>query len=153
MFNSTVIRSGLALGILGLLVACGQQPPPPAQPAQPAQTEPEPAGQRPAAAAFTLTNAEADQALRLQRGQVVELRLTADRTTGYTWIPTHNMRPLMSTDGIPQYEDAGPGAPGTEVWRFIALEPGHVHLVFEYRRPLEASAPPAGTLVYHFDIE
>lgn len=175
MFNPTVIRYGLTLGLLCLVAACGQktqpQAPPPAPaaeaapatqppvsqaPAEPARTEPAPAGHWLSNADFTLTVADTDRAFRLHRGQVVELRLTADRVSGFTWIPTHDMRPMMSTDSMPQYEideDAGPAAPGTEIWRFIAREPGHVHLVFEYRRPFDAGVPPAQTVVYHFDIE
>jgi predicted secreted protein len=175
VFNPTVIRYGLALGLLGLVAACGRQTPPQAPPpapaaeaaptsqppasqapAEPARTEPAPTGQGPSNADVTLTVADTDRAFRLQRGQTVELRLASDRASGFTWIPTHDMRPMMSTDGMPQYEvdqDAGPGGPGTEIWRFIAREPGHVHLVFEYRRPFDAGAPPAQAVVYHFDIE
>jgi predicted secreted protein len=86
----------------------------------------------------------------------VEVRLPADRSRGFTWIPAGNMLPVMTTDGVPQYEsadDAPEYAPGTEIWRFIAREPGHAHLVFEYRRPLEADAPPRQTLTFHFDVE
>jgi predicted secreted protein len=167
-----MIRYGLAFGLLGLVAACGQQTPPQAPPpapaaettpaspppasqapSEPARAEPAPAGLGPSSADVTLTVADTERAFRLQRGQTVELRLASDRASGFTWIPTHDMRPMMSTDGMPQYLAGENAAPGTEVWRFIAREPGHVHLVFEYRRPFDAGSPPAQSVVYHFDIE
>ena len=148
-----------------MLSGCGQQQPaeqaPPAaapQDAQPAQPEAAPPrAERPRAApTVTLTEADADRHVRLERGQVVEVRLEADRVSGYTWIPTHNVLPVMGTDGVPQYEvdeAAGADAPGTEIWRFIGREPGHVHLVFEYRQPFGGETPPEGTIVFHFDVD
>jgi len=149
-----------ALGAIlaaALLAGCGQPqepaaPPPAAQPA-PQQATPESAR---AAPTITLTDADADGAVRLQRGQVVEVRLPADRVSGFSWIPAQNLLPIMSTDGVPLFEtdaDAPPTAPGTEVWRFIGRERGHAHLVFEYRRLTEPEAPPHQTIMYHFDVE
>lgn len=163
--------AGLSAALLaaGLLTGCGQQPEPQQQatPAAPAPaTSPAPAAdalpppaipEKPRAApTVTLTEADEGRALSLQRGQVVEVRLSADRPAGYTWIPAHNALPVLSTDGIPEYEtEEGreSNAPGVEVWRFIALEPGHAHLVFEYRRPYEADLPPQASLTFHFDVE
>jgi predicted secreted protein len=154
-------RPGLLVAMLAalLLTGCGQRQDPPASAApQPAPAAaPEPAGEKPrAAATITLTASDDGRAVTLQRGQVVEIRLEADRVNGYTWIPAQNALPYMGTDGIPTYEideNAGPGAPGIETWRFIGREPGHAHLVFEYRQPFDADAPPRKSLTYHFDIE
>lgn len=145
-----------------LLAGCGQPqeppapaPPPAAQPAQPAPQQVVPDSPR-AAPTITLTDADADGAVRLQRGQGVEVRLPADRLSGFSWIPAQNLLPIMSTDGVPLFEtdeNAAPHAPGTEIWRFIGRERGHAHLVFEYRRLTEPDAPPHQTIVYHFDVE
>ena len=147
-----------ALVAAALLAGCGQSQEPPATAAPAAQPKPQQALPEPARAApiVTLTDADTDRATRLQRGQVVEIRLPADRVSGFTWLPAHNPLPIMGTDGVPLFEtDAGasPGAPGTEVWRFIAREPGHGHIVFEYRRPHEPGALPGQTVTYHFDVE
>ena len=141
-----------------LLAGCGQSQEPPATAAPAAQPESRqalPEASR-AAPIFTLTDADTDRAMGLQRGQVVEIRLPADRVSGFTWLPVHNPLPIMGTDGVPLFEtdaDAPPDAPGTEVWRFVAREPGHAHVVFEYRRPHESGAPPRQTVTYHFDVE
>jgi predicted secreted protein len=159
------LRATLAAALALLLTGCGQQQPtepaaPTAAPATEPQAEPEaqpPVAERPRAApTVTLSEADADRHVRLERGQVVEVRLQADRVSGYTWIPKHNVLPVMSTDGVPQYEideAAGPGATGTEIWRFIGREPGHVHLVFEYRQPFGGDMPPQESIVFHFDVE
>jgi inhibitor of cysteine peptidase len=154
-------RPGALVAVLAalLLTGCGQRQDPPAAAAPRAAPTgaPQPAGEKPRAApVLTLTDREDGRAVTLQRGQVVEIRFAADRVNGFTWIPTQNALPILSTDGVPLYEideEAGPGAPGTEIWRFIGREPGHAHLVFEYRRPFEADAPPQKSLTYHFDVE
>lgn len=146
-----------------LMVGCGQkqEQPSPAAPAAappaaaPPAVESTPERQRDVPT-LTLTEADADRAVTLTAGQVVEVRLAADRVAGFTWIPAHNMLPVMGTDGVPEYETeegAPENAPGIEVWRFIAREPGHAHLVFEYRKPFDADAPPSQTITYHFDVE
>jgi len=163
MYSTT----GLCAALLAaaLLAGCGQQSPQQATPAAPAAA-PSPAAdalpppaipEKPRAApTVTLTEADEGRALRLQRGQVVEIRLSADRPAGYTWIPAHNALPVLATDGVPEYEtEEGreTSAPGIEVWRFIGREPGHAHLLFEYRRPFEADLPPQASLTFHFDVE
>jgi predicted secreted protein len=156
--------SGLSAALLAatLLTGCGQQPEQQQQatPAAPAAADalPPPAiPEKPRAApTVTLTEADEGRALSLQRGQVVEIRLSADRPAGFTWIPAHNALPVLATDGIPEYETQEGrehSDPGIEVWRFIGREPGHAHLVFEYRRPFEADLPPQASLTFHFDVE
>lgn len=144
----------------GMLAGCGQPQEPPASspppPAAQAESQPMSEGKPRTAPTVTLTDADADRALALQRGQVVEIRLPADRAGGFAWIPTENLLPVMSTDGAPLFEtgENAPGnATGTEVWRFIGREPGHAHLVFEYRRLTDLDAPAQRTIVYHFDVE
>lgn len=143
------------------IAACGQQQSPPAPTASPTPAAPaaaaaaQPAADAApqAAAILTLTDADDGRAVALQRGQAVELRFAADRTGGYTWIPLQNALPVMKTDGAPHYESTGDQSAGTEVWRFIAQEAGHAHLVFEYRRPFEPDAPPQKSITLHFDVQ
>jgi predicted secreted protein len=148
------------------LAACGQpqtpppaaapQPQPPQQETAPPKEESRPAmAERPQAAPIlTLRAADDGRAVSLRRGEVVEVKLEADRASGFTWIPAQSLLPFMGTDGLPVYEEpAGAGAPGLETWRFIGREPGHAHLVFEYRRPSAPDAPPQKSLTFHFDVE
>lgn len=154
----TLTRLSLTLATAALLIGCGQRqdaaPPPAAEAGRPAAEAP-PADPRPRAD-FVLTDADDGAAVALRRGQVVELRLLADRHAGFTWIPTHNPRPTLGTDGAPQYHPdpaAAETAPGIEEWRFVGREAGHVHLVFEYRRPFEPGQPAQRSIMFHFDVE
>lgn len=159
-------RAAACVALLGgaLLAGCGQRQEQPAAPPPPAATPPATQAETSHAipettrstAAFTLTEADEGRALTLQRGQVVEVRLTADRPAGFNWIPAKNALPVLGTDGVPLYETeegAAEHVPGTEVWRFIGREPGHAHIVFEYRRPHEPGVPPQRSVTFHFDVE
>lgn len=149
MLQRKILLAGLAGA--ALLAGCGQ-PQEPQQPPAPPPTAEQPAttpGSIGAAPGMTLTQADADRAVTLPRGQVVEIRLPAGRAEGLAWIPAQNLLPIMSTDGVPQFDEAS----GTEIWRFVGLEPGHAHLVFEYRLMSDPNAPPRETVTYHFDVE
>lgn len=147
----------IALACLALLAlsACSREDSPP----PPAAAEPPPAGAGEvvmvAVPEVVLTDADDGRAVRLQRDEVVEVRLPADRASGFTWIPAEHLLPVMRTDGMPQYlpdEASAPDGPGAESWRFVALEPGHAHLVFDYVQPLGGAAP-VRTVTFHFDVE
>lgn len=149
-----------ALLALGLLTGCDRSEAPPAADAPAPQAEARPAQQvakdSPSAPTLTLTEADADRAVTLRPGQVVEIRLQADRAAGFSWVPAQNPLPVMNTDGMPRFEGderAAADTSGTEVWRFIGRKAGHAHLVMEYRRLAEPDAPPRQTIAYHFDVE
>lgn len=155
----------LALIAAALLVGCGPPGEPEEQPAATPPTAEPPAvatemQQRPeqprAAPTLTLTAADEGRAVTLQIDQAVEIRLPSDRVSGLTWVPAQNALPVLVTDGLPRYEPpeaSGADAVGVEIWRFKAREPGHAHLVFEYRRPTVPTARPERTIMYHFDVE
>lgn len=156
------IPAPVAASIAALLLAgCGQQAP---ETPAPAATPPAPSAETPspiqesdrATPVMTLTDADDGRMLSLRRGEVFEVRLPAERIAGYSWIPAENPMPVIGTDGVPLYEideRLPDGAPGIEVWRFIGRSAGHAHLVFEYRRPWEADAPPHRTVSFHLDVE
>lgn len=104
----------------------------------------------------TLTDADAGRTVTLAEDAVIELRLPADRESGFSWIPKRHLLPVLSAYGIPEYQpDASAQADATtiEIWRFMAEETGTAELVFEYRKPVDDSAPPARTLVFHLEVE
>lgn len=96
---------------------------------------------------------EADRTqMTLTTGDVLEVRLRGNRTTGYLWemnLPESGKHPLTlveqgtvgveSSDGTPKV-----GAPGLERFLFKALHTGKQVLLFRYRRPWEKQ-PPART--------
>jgi len=104
----------------------------------------------------TLTDADAERRVVLAEDEVLEVRLPADRESGYTWIPTQHLLPVFSAYGIPEYQADGSAdakQPGIEIWRFMAEETGTAELVFEYRKPLGADEPPRQTLVFQLAVE
>ena len=97
-----------------------------------------------------LVAADHDQRVDLKVGQLVTVRLDANRTTGYTWMlpsgelaqglvqPLHpESRYDRKIDGI---YSMGVGA--IEVWEFRAVRAGSGTLRLEYRRPFEQNVDP-----------
>ena len=96
---------------------------------------------------------EADRTeMTLTRGDVLEIQLPGNRTTGYLWeinLPESGKYPLRlldqgtlgveGSDGTPKV-----GAPGLERFLFKATHTGKEVLLFRYRRPWEKE-PPAQT--------
>lgn len=104
----------------------------------------------------TLTDADADRTITLAEDEVVEIRLPADRESGYTWIPARHLLPVFRAYGVPEYEkdeSAEAAAPTIEIWRFMAEEAGTAELVFEYRKPLDGDQPAEQTLVFRLQAE
>lgn len=154
---STPGRIGLSCLVLLAAGACSREdvPAPAAEAPAAAATEPTTEVAAVAVPKVVLTDSDDGRAVRLQRDEVIEVRLPADRASGFTWIPAEHLLPVMRTDGMPRYvpvEPAAPDGPGIESWRFVALEPGHAHLVFDYVQPLGGVAP-VRTVTFHFDVE
>lgn len=96
---------------------------------------------------------EADRTeMTLKTGDVLEIRLPGNRTTGYLWemnLPESGKHSLKlveqgtvgveASDGTPKV-----GAPGLERFLFEAPHTGKEVLLFRYRRPWEKE-PPART--------
>ncbi len=99
----------------------------------------------------------------LKVGEVMEVRLDANHTTGYSWVlaPMADSVPashaVLASEGKVQYlEDSTEnkvGVGGVEVWRFRALRAGKELLQFEYRRPWEKTAPAAKTVKFSITVE
>lgn len=96
--------------------------------------------------------------LTLQKGQELELRLNANRSTGYGWTMALNPSPVLMQDGDPVYDpEETPGriigAGSVERWRFHAEQPGRRTLRMEYRRPWEREVPPAHIVTLRIVVE
>jgi inhibitor of cysteine peptidase len=99
-----------------------------------------------------MTVADNGHNVELTAGQVLEVSLESNRSTGYSWTRTDESA-VLQTAGEAKYTPAGaaegdgqaapPGSPGTETWRFLAASPGQATLRLAYRRPFEKEAPPA----------
>jgi inhibitor of cysteine peptidase len=93
----------------------------------------------------------------LKVGAVLEVRLEANHTTGYSWVFAPAVNPVLMRQGKTVYQEhvAGStvGAGGVEVWRFKAMKAGKQGLQFEYRRPWEKGSPPAKVVTFAVTVE
>ena len=93
----------------------------------------------------------------LKVGAVLEVRLEANHTTGYSWVFAPAVNPVLMRQGKAVYQEhvAGGtvGAGGVEVWRFKAVKAGKQGLQFEYRRPWEKGSPPAKVVTFAVTVE
>ena len=90
------------------------------------------------------------QTIHLPVGQVIELRLNENPTTGFRWSFTQDGSPscaVISDSFTPQ--EGPPGAGGRHTWQIKAMQVGDCHLELRYRRPHELNTPPAQT----FDVD
>jgi len=104
-----------------------------------------------------VTTAEAGRAVTLGPGDELQVRLAANRTTGYRWQLADDPAPILASEAEVTYEPldtAGGrlGAGGTDVWRFRAAAAGRTELVFEYWRPWERSATPADSVRFPITV-
>ncbi|HMK69278.1 MAG TPA: protease inhibitor I42 family protein, partial [Stellaceae bacterium] len=92
------------------------------------------------------------QTVELPVGQVMELRLQENPTTGFRWV--------FAEDGVPcfslvsdAYEGGGaPGAGGEHKWQMKAVQLGNCELRLFYRRSFEPDASPARSFVLHVKV-
>jgi inhibitor of cysteine peptidase len=94
-----------------------------------------------------------DQTVRLPIGQVIELRLKENPTTGFRWSFAADGKPACAVilDSFKRRHTGPPGAGGDHAWRIKAVRAGICHLELLYRRPYEPDAPPART--FAFDVQ
>ncbi len=101
-------------------------------------TEPE----RIAPPAAVLTDAEPDEQLLVNRGEVFEVRLSASPSTGYSWRVEPLPKGLVALKSSAYVKDPTPptippivGAGGTQVFRFAATGRGRGDVNLVYERP------------------
>ena len=96
-------------------------------------------------------------AISLKVGAVMEVRLDANHTTGYSWIVAPVANPVLMRQGKAEYLDNAAenrvGSGSVEVWRFKAVKAGKQGLQFEYRRPWEKGTPPAKMVTFSVTVE
>ncbi|MCU1253470.1 MAG: peptidase inhibitor [Edaphobacter sp.] len=93
----------------------------------------------------------------LKVGAVLEVRLEANHTTGYSWVFAPAVNPVLMRQGRTAYQEhvsgSTVGAGGVEVWRFKAVKAGRQGLQFEYRRPWEKDSPPAKVVMFTVTVD
>ena len=110
-----------------------------------------------AASPTVVTGEQSVQQLSLRMGAVLEVRLEANHTTGYSWIAAPVANPVLMRQGAAKYEEHASGGKagvgGVEVWRFKAVRAGRQGLEFDYRRPWEKGAPAAKMVTFSVTVE
>lgn len=95
-----------------------------------------------------LNNNDNSRAVTVKCGQLFEISLKGNPTTGYTWevSPPFDDH-LLSQVGALEFkpDSALLGAPGIQVFRFKTLKKGETTLKLVYRRPWEKDVPPLDT--------
>lgn len=82
------------------------------------------------------TGSEVDN-YNLQIGQTVDVTLTANPSTGYswTWINKSTVTTVDSLAAISVTNNNVPGSPSQEIWRFKAIKAGSDSIKFRYAQP------------------
>ncbi len=92
----------------------------------------------------------ANQTVVLPVGQVLEVRLAENPTTGFRWqVAAAGDPACVLVEDVAEHGSGPPGRGGEHAWRFRAARPGESEITLHYRRPWEsgeggeAGAPPA----------
>jgi inhibitor of cysteine peptidase len=99
-----------------------------------------------------------DTSITINNMEPFDISLESNRTTGYSWSVSEvsdDAHVMVLGSNYMSAEDPGKitlGKGGVEVWRFKAISPGNVKLMFYYARPWE-SVPMAKTLTINVTVK
>lgn len=100
-----------------------------------------------------LVRPQGDAPVTMRVGQVLEIALMANASTGYQWEFTSDGAPVLARTTGPatpppmDTQPPMPGAPSLARWWFRAEKPGEVTVRMVYRRSWE-TVPPVETVEY-----
>ena len=85
--------------------------------------------------------------VELKAGDMLELMLAGNPTTGYVWEISSSVPTVIRPVGEPEYKanSAALGAGGIYTFRFQAVAAGQAQLKLIYHRPFERATPPLKT--------
>ena len=94
---------------------------------------------------------DAGSTVHIREGDILEIALEGNPTTGYTWEVAPAIGALLVQQGEGEYkaESSALGAGGIVTLRFKAIEKGTAELKLIYHRTFEPNVPPLRT----FDIK
>jgi predicted secreted protein len=123
--QTMVRRSSLALALLIIvffLIACGKQN----------------------VLAVQLTQADSGATVKLHPGDILEIVLSSNPTTGYTWEVQPGSEAVLRLSGEPEFRPDSNllGSGGRMTFRFDAVAVGEAPLVLLCRRAFEPGVPP-----------
>ena len=86
-------------------------------------------------------------------GQTIEVRLSENPTTGFSWQLTSDGGPACVMTGDQSIAPAGPpGKGGDHTWNFKTVRPGECDIELGYRRRWESSATASRTFKIHVKV-
>jgi len=105
-----------------------------------------------------LTPLDSNKQVTLKVGQVFEVELPSNQTTGYRWNYRSDGEAVVEKVGEPSYMlGSSPmgmvGGGGTEIWTFRATNGGRGTIRLEYARPWERDVAPVQTVVFKVVVE
>ena len=104
-----------------------------------------------------LTDSDNGSSVRLANGGQLIVALISNASTGYSWSVQDPAPGQLELQGEPRYVPPGStnnvvGAPGTQVFTFLAKSSGSARLTLQYKRPFEPGAAPDETFSVTVDI-
>jgi inhibitor of cysteine peptidase len=90
-----------------------------------------------------LTEKNSGNTVKVIAGQLIEVRLLSNATTGYEWIVTKQDEQFLEIVGKPTFVPPNrDGGTGQQVFLFRARKAGLTELTLIYSRPFETDKPP-----------
>jgi inhibitor of cysteine peptidase len=106
-----------------------------------------------AGSTIRVTDADNGRTLTLASGDTLVVSLASTPGTGFGWKVAHADTKVLRQTGPSELvhgRNPMPGAPATQVFRFVASGTGNTGLVLDYLRPWEHGVPPART--FHLGV-
>ncbi|HTS91966.1 MAG TPA: protease inhibitor I42 family protein [Stellaceae bacterium] len=92
------------------------------------------------------------QTVELPVGQVMELRLKENPTSGFRWEFAEDGKPYCALVGDTYAGGGAPGAGGEHKWQMRAVQLGTCELRLFYRRSFEPNASPAQSFILYVKV-
>jgi len=108
---------------------------------------------------YETTREDNGKTLKVKVGDVVSVKLKANRTTGYSWALASGKldEKILKSDGNEYKVDEHPagmvGVGGNDVWTFTAVAAGKTEIVLGYARPWEKDKEPAEAFKLTVEVE
>lgn len=107
---------------------------------------------------LTLTKAADGTSVQVEVGQVIEISLEGNPTTGYSWEAKETGEPTLNPQGEPAYVQAETGATlvgggGTYTFTYVGAEAGTATLELIYHRSWETDVAPLETFTLEVTVQ
>ncbi|HVN56198.1 MAG TPA: protease inhibitor I42 family protein [Anaerolineaceae bacterium] len=103
---------------------------------------------------ISIDQSENGETVPARVGDTIQVRLPENPSTGYLWKLASEVEPalrLISSD-YTSPQTSAPGARGTRVYLFKAVQPGEAVIELEHKRPWEAGAG-ANRFAVHIEVQ